>query len=135
MKTNFSKFFVGIALLVFALGLMSLTLGPDPWVVPDKYKTMKNPAKADDASKAAGKALFLKNCASCHGKMGLGDGPKSKTLAAPTGDMAVAAFQSQSDGEIFYKTKFGKGDMPKYDKKIPDEDIWALVNFMRTLKK
>jgi len=25
--------------------------------------------------------------------------------------------------------------MPKFDKKIPDEDIWSMVNYMRTFKK
>jgi mono/diheme cytochrome c family protein len=135
MKTNYRKILAGFVIVVFALGLMSLTLGQDPWTVPDKYKTMKNPVKSDDASKATGKALYNKNCASCHGKTGLGDGPKAKTLATPSGDMSGSAYQSQTDGEHFYKTKMGRGDMPKYDKKIPDEDIWAIVNYMRTFKK
>lgn len=135
MKTNYRKILAGLVILVFVLGLMSLTIQQDNWVVPEKYKTMKNPVKNDAASQATGKSLYLKNCASCHGKTGMGDGPKSKTLSTSSGDMSGKVYQSQSDGEHFYKTKFGKGDMPKYDKKIPDEDIWAIVNYMRTFKK
>ena len=44
-------------------------------------------------------------------------------------------FNGQSDGELFYKTKIGRGEMPKYEGKIGDDDIWFMVNFMRSLKK
>jgi mono/diheme cytochrome c family protein len=135
MKTSNGKLIAGFVLVLFTVSLLSVAFGQDKWAAPDKYKTMKNPAKSDDATKAAGKALYNKNCASCHGKTGLGDGPKAKTLSESAGDMSGAGFQGQTDGEHFYKTKFGKGDMPKYDKKIPDEDIWAIVVYMRTFKK
>jgi mono/diheme cytochrome c family protein len=135
MKTNNTKAYAVALMVLFSLGLMSLTLNQDPWVVPEKYKSMKNPVKSDNTSINIGKTLYIKNCVSCHGKTGLGDGPKAKTLETGTGDMSAGAFQAQSDGEHFYKTKFGRGDMPKYDKKIPDEDIWAVVNYMRTFKK
>ncbi|NJO68972.1 MAG: c-type cytochrome [Bacteroidetes bacterium] len=108
---------------------------PKPWEVPANYKTMKNPVKSTPESIASGKALYNQHCASCHGKKGLGDGPKARTLDTPSGDMSGTAYQGQTDGEHFYKTKFGRGDMPKYDKKISDEDMWSMVNYMRTFKK
>jgi mono/diheme cytochrome c family protein len=106
-----------------------------PWVIDAKYKAMKNPVKADAASIAAGKELWNKNCASCHGKTGLGDGVKARTLETPAGDFSIPAYQSQTDGELFGKTKVGRDEMPKYDGKIPDEDIWHMVNYSRTFKK
>jgi hypothetical protein len=37
---------------------------------------------------------------------------------------------------MFYKITEGRDDMPSFKKKIPEaEERWALVNFMRTLKK
>jgi mono/diheme cytochrome c family protein len=134
MKTRYGKFMSSIFIIIF-LASFSVAYAQDTWKVPEKYKTMKNPVKSDDPNKAAGKALYLKNCASCHGKTGLGDGTKAKTLSGTIGDMSGTEFQSQTDGEHFYKTKIGKGDMPKYDKKIPDEDIWTIVIYMRTFKK
>jgi len=110
---------------------------PGPWETPAKYKTMKNPVKATDAEALAnGKALYAKHCKSCHGSKGLGDGAKSATLKTLTGDFSGKDFQSFTDGEIFYKTTFGRDEMPAYDKKITDEnDRWALVNYIRTFKK
>jgi len=123
-------------LLVFALSLMSLlSYQQKPWVIDAKYKTMKNPVKADAASIAAGKTLWDKNCAMCHGKTGLGDGPKARTLDTPSGDFTKATYQSQTDGELFGKTKLGRDEMPKYDGKLTDEDIWHMVNYSRTFKK
>lgn len=131
------KFFAGIAGVVVALVFLMSFIGAQqkPWDVPANYKTMKNPVKSDAASIENGKALYTQNCASCHGKKGLGDGPKARNLEASAGDMSAAAYQSMTDGEQFYKTKFGRGEMPKYDKKIADNDIWAIINYMRTFKK
>jgi mono/diheme cytochrome c family protein len=104
-----------------------------PWPVPDKDKSMKAPGKADLAT---GKELWAKHCKSCHGSKGLGDGPKAATLKTNPGDFSSAAFQASTDGEIFFRTDKGRDEMPAYEKKIPDaNDRWALVAFMRTLKK
>jgi mono/diheme cytochrome c family protein len=104
-----------------------------PWPVPDKDKAMKAPAKADVAT---GKDLWAKHCKSCHGSKGLGDGPKAASLKTESGDFSSAAFQAGTDGELFYRTNKGRDEMPGYEKKIPDaNDRWALVAFMRTMKK
>jgi mono/diheme cytochrome c family protein len=113
----------------------SLVAQPKPWVVPANFKTMKNPVATGDASTKAGQALYTKNCASCHGKAGLGDGVKARSLKQFPGDFSKADYQKQSDGDQFYKTKFGRDEMPKYDGKLSDDDIWNIVNYMRTLKK
>ncbi|RPI45433.1 MAG: cytochrome c, partial [Bacteroidetes bacterium] len=97
---------------------------PEPWPVPAEFKNMKNPVANDAQSVKMGDMLYKKNCASCHGKAGLGDGVKARTLETSAGDFSGEAFQKQTDGELFYKSKFGRGDMPSYEGKVPDEDIW-----------
>lgn len=102
-----------------------------PWVVPANYKTMKNPVKLD---KTAAAALYSTHCKSCHGKEGLGDGTKAAQLKTKCGDFSSAAFQKQTDGELFYKTLEGRDEMPSFKKKLPDtDDIWQLVAYMRTM--
>jgi mono/diheme cytochrome c family protein len=132
---NFRSILAASMLVVFALALMSSNPPQKPWDVPAKYKAMKNPKSSSATSTAAGKELWNKNCASCHGKTGLGDGPKARTLETYSVNFTKATFQAQTDGEIFYKTKFGRGEMPKYEGKIGDDDIWLMVDFMRSLKK
>ncbi len=113
----------------------TLVAQPKPWVVPANFKTMKNPVATSDASTKAGLALYSKTCAACHGKTGLGDGPKAKSLKTTPTNFTKAESQAQTDGEHFYKTKTGRGDMPKYEGKLSDDDIWNIVNYLRTLKK
>ncbi|MDP2946570.1 MAG: cytochrome c [Nanoarchaeota archaeon] len=131
MKTT-KLFFISAAVLMISATLVAQS---KPWIVPANFKSMKNPVAVGDASTKAGLALYTKNCASCHGKAGLGDGVKARALKTSSGDFSKAEYQDQSDGDHFYKTKFGRGEMPKYEGKLSDDDIWNLVNFMRTFKK
>ena len=107
-----------------------------PWAVPDKAAKTANAVKTSAASVSEGKALWTQHCSSCHGKAGLGDGNKAAQLKTAPPDFSKAVVQSQSDGSLFYKVSEGRDDMPSFKKKLPDaEDVWNLVNFMRTLKK
>lgn len=128
-----------IAALITGFIATSFTLKPleqnKPWPVPEASKNKKNPVKADAQTLATGKALWSKHCKSCHGAKGLGDGSKAAQLDTEAGNFSKPATQSQSDGSLFYKTSEGRDDMPAFKKKVPDEDDrWALVNFIRTLK-
>lgn len=123
--------YLGLALVTFVM--FSFKGYQEKWVVPEKNQKMENPTKADKENIAIGKQLYDKNCKSCHGKEGLGDGPKAGELETPAGDFSVKEFQSQSDGTIFYKITNGRGDMPEFTKKIPsEEDRWILVHYLRT---
>jgi mono/diheme cytochrome c family protein len=134
MKTLKQILFIAV-LLMFGISVTAVAQKAKPWEVPAKFKTMKNPVKSDEASINAGKILYNKNCASCHGKAGLGDGPKARGLETFPGDFSKAEYQNQTDADQFYKTKFGRGEMPKYDGKIEDDGMWQIVNYMRTFKK
>ena len=131
MKT-LKLFLVSAAVLLISAVLVAQV---KPWVVPANFKSMKNPIATSEASVKAGQATYIKICAACHGKTGLGDGPKAKSLKTAPTNFTKAESQNQTDGEHFYKTKTGRGDMPKYEGKLSDDDIWNVVNFVRTLKK
>jgi mono/diheme cytochrome c family protein len=106
-----------------------------PWTVPDADKNKVNLIKPEASSISDGKTLWVKHCQSCHGKSGHGDGPKAAQLKTEPGDFSKADTQSQTDGSLFYKISKGRDDMPGFKKKIPEnDDIWSLVNYMRTLK-
>jgi len=138
MKSRFFKTTISLTALLMLVAAISgfNYLQKKPWNVPDAAKSKKNPIAADAASVAAGKALWATHCKSCHGTKGLGDGSKAAQLKTEPGDFSAAAVQSQTDGSIFYKTSEGRDDMPSFQKKIADaDDIWNLVNFIRTLKK
>lgn len=122
-----------ITLSIIGITFLSFNSIQEDWVVPDKYVNMTNPTDAEEDIKI-GKSLYSKHCKSCHGKEGYGDGTKADEVEGELGDFSTEEFQAQTDGTLFYKSYFGRDDMPNYEKKIPDEeDMWLVVNYMRTL--
>lgn len=91
--------------------IMSVAIGysQTKWEVPAKFKTMKSSVNLKDQSVINnGKDLWAKNCKSCHGSKGMGDGPKAAMLKTNPGNFTSKEFKSQTDGEIYYKTFYGK---------------------------
>ena len=125
-----------LLIVVFITTASFTLLQTKPWNVPADKAKIVNPVKSNAGSIATAKTFRSQHCASCHGKTGLGDGTKAAQLDTTPPDFSKAATQGQSDGSLFYKTAEGRDDMPGFKKKIPDqEDIWSLVNYMRTFKK
>jgi len=134
MKT-FSKFLL-VAIGISFAAFTTRTQQKEPWPVPDKYLKMANPVKSNGESLNTGKELYVQHCQSCHGKKGLGDGTKAASLKTEPGDFSKTEFQTETDGALFYKIAEGRKDMPSFKKKIPDQDdIWSVVNYIRTMKK
>ena len=111
-------------------------LAQNPGGNPDA-RTMKNPVPPTAASVTAGAAAFKKYCSFCHGAGAKGDGkltPKGMTMPADLTDEKWD--RGSTDGEIFTVIMEGAG--PKFEMKgvkgkIPDRDVWQIVNFLRSL--
>jgi mono/diheme cytochrome c family protein len=102
---------------------------------PDAAK-MKNPVAATPASIAAGKKLYDGQCASCHGVSGKGDGKAGALLKPLPSDLTDADWKhGQTDGEIFTVIRDGarQTGMRAYGSRIPANDLWNLVNYVRSL--
>ncbi len=125
-----------LVLFIIAFGVMAfVTTQGQKMVVPSEYKTKVNPFKDDASLNMVGLRTYNRHCVSCHGKKGLGDGVMSKTLKTSPGNFTTAEFQKYTDGEIYYLSIFGFGERPDFTKLIPsEEDRWAVVNYVRTLK-
>lgn len=91
-------------------------------------------ARAADA-----KSLWSANCTQCHGASGKGDTKMGQTLGAM--DLTNASKQASfSDAQATEAIKNGvkqngKTTMKAFGGKLSDEDIKALVAYVRTLKK
>ena len=138
MKLNGKSLLLSAALVIFSIFLISSAMNTQqakPWVVPAKYKNMKNPTKADKENLAIGKSLYNKHCKSCHGSKGKGDGPKAMNLKTEMRKLASPEVKAQKPGEIYYKSFIGRDEMPNYEKKIPEvEDRWFILNYITTFK-
>ena len=127
-----NKLSILIVIFSVSLALFSFKITQEEWVVPAKYENMKNPTDPS-ADLETGKELYKKHCKSCHGVEGYGDGPKAEDLEGDLGDFSSAEFHSQSDGAIFYKSYIGKDDMPSFEKKMSENEMWIVINYIKTL--
>ena len=98
---------------------------------------IKNPVAADPDSIAAGKALYAKNCAPCHGVNGTGG--SGNDLIGPAPDLTDAEWQhGGTDGEIFTNIKDGIPpdlSMGPWGDRLKETDIWNVVNFLKSIAK
>ena len=129
---------------VVFLALLSLALAsqaqkdqakPAEYKIPPEAAAKVNPVKPTAESLAKGKKMYGIDCAMCHGKDGDGKGdmgPDFKTIPDFTNPDAL---KNRTDGELFYVTRNGKGDMPPEDNRAKDDDIWNMVNYVKAFAK
>jgi cbb3-type cytochrome c oxidase subunit III len=95
-----------------------------------------NPVQADAASVAAGRKLFMSNCASCHGETGQGDGRAGKQLNPPPANLTDATWlHGSTDGEIFVVIRDGVKDtgMKAFASRMTAHQMWDVVNYLRSI--
>jgi mono/diheme cytochrome c family protein len=93
-----------------------------------------NPVKATPESIASGKKIYRYDCALCHGDDGNGKGDASKEMKIP--DLTdPAALKDRTDGELFYRIKTGHGDMPPEGTRVKSDQMWDMVNYVRSLAR
>ena len=81
---------------------------------------------------AAGKAIFAKRCAACHGPTGEGKAEIAKMLKVEMRHLGSKEVQAQTDAEFRKIIREGKGQM-KPVKDVSDQDLSNLVAYLRTL--
>jgi copper transport protein len=95
-----------------------------------------NPVPPNTESVAAGRALFMENCALCHGDTGKGDGILGLTLNPRPADLTQHAIAGiHTDAQLFewISNGFPGSSMPPFKASLSDTDRWHLVNFIRSL--
>jgi mono/diheme cytochrome c family protein len=105
--------------------------------VPAAYKAKANPLKADAATVARGRALYVKYCAKCHGATGKGDGEHGAYYDPPPSDLtALAGWRGFTDAYIYWAIAegapaIGKTGMPPLKDQLKANDLWAIVIFVQ----
>ena len=77
--------------------------------------------------------VYLDKCANCHSRDGSGQTVRGKRLKLR--DLRSADVQKQTDAQLIELLSKGKGDMPGYQKDLGDEQIKAMVAYLREMGK
>jgi len=99
----------------------------------EEARKLKSPVPFTKESIAQGRTLFARNCTACHGN----DGKAQVDVVANATDLTDPKVwgSGTSEGEIFRSIRDGAGDtMPPFKSQLRgEEDMWHLVNFIRSL--
>jgi mono/diheme cytochrome c family protein len=122
--------------LLFTSALM-LPLGLAAYGPPqDGAAALKNPVPVDATTLAEGKQLFTKNCASCHGPLGKGDGKAGAVLTEPPAVLSDATWaHGSTEAEIFTVIRDGVKGTPMrgFAGRMTTKELWTVLNYMRAL--
>ncbi len=95
-----------------------------------------NPVKPTPASIAAGKKAYAVDCAMCHGKAGEGDGDLATDMKLKLKDYRdPESLKGMTDGEIYTIIEKGKGQMSGEEGRMKANQIWDVVNYVKSLPK
>lgn len=98
---------------------------------------IKNPVMTDDASILKGGVQYTKHCAVCHGEKADGNGPSADGFDVEPWSFVDGTIDDVSDGFLFQQIKNGGTwfEMPPFTLGMKDEEIWSVINYLRSLKK
>jgi len=136
LKRSWLKMVLAVpALLLFAyiLGAQAPPAKPDDKTPPPEAAQKANPVKPTPEGLAKAKKLYAIDCAMCHGDSG--DGKNDMDMKNVPDFTNADAQKAHTDGEWFYIIRHGKGDMPPEGDRAKDDDVWNLVNYIRTFAK
>lgn len=109
---------------------------PSYSAIPVEAAKQQNPVKSSPESLARAKKWWTMDCEMCHGKAGDGKGDTAKDMKLNMVDFTNPnTLKSRTDGELFYIIKNGHNDMPAEGPRVKTEEVWDLVNYIRTFNK
>jgi len=92
-----------------------------------------NPTPPTPQSISRGRRLFVQDCAACHGAEGRGDGPAAARLTKRPKDLTrIARPPIFPDGVVAYRIANGGEVMPAWKGALSADDIWDLINYIRS---
>ncbi|MBW2459551.1 MAG: cytochrome c [Deltaproteobacteria bacterium] len=97
-------------------------------------RRVKTPLQPSEAVVAQGKFVFENVCIVCHGPQGAGDGEVAKLFPKPP-SLMTQRVRDWPDGRMFHVPMRGQGSMPSYAKQLSQEEMWAVMHYIRSLQK
>jgi mono/diheme cytochrome c family protein len=88
------------------------------------------------ASIEQGKKLYATDCSMCHGSDGKTPTDTGRWMYPRAADLTLPQVQGYADRELFWVIKNGirLSGMPAFGRVESDENIWNLVNYVKTLR-
>ena len=100
------------------------------------YADQSNPLEPGPETLGEGEKLYKRNCASCHGTAGRGNGDAAPALdPAPTNIAAFSKMPMASDAYLYWTIAEGGAPvgsaMPSFRESLEEDEIWRIIVYLR----
>ena len=104
--------------------------------VAPPIETVTNPMEGDADSINRGKALYDRNCTTCHGLSGNGQGPAAHGIGTYPRELYVwNNAPTSADGYLYWFITNGRNEMPPWGLVLSENERWDLINYIKTMTK
>ncbi len=102
---------------------------------PASAKKLKNPLTASETNIEAGRDLFNRDCASCHGEDGKGKTNVAQAMKVKPSDLTGHGMHGITDGEIYWVITNGikASGMPALGTRTQPDERWQMALYVRHL--
>ncbi len=107
------------------------------WGIPAPYADMTSPLVHRPDQLDRGAAVYARNCLSCHGKEGVGDGPAGHKLSPPPGNLVWLSDIPHKQWDAYMYWAIAEGGvplgtaMPAFKEVLSQDDIWAVTAYIQ----
>jgi len=122
------KTWTPLLVMFLVMPMICLANADGSWLkkVPQADRERPNPSRSDPAAVAAGRNLFMNNCAKCHGQNAEGKSNRPS--------LRSKRVETATDGELAWLIKNGEAfkGMPGWGA-LPEPERWQIISFIRSL--
>lgn len=120
-----------IMYLFISVFLVGTAVMAHEWMAPAEEGTRANPIIMEKTSVERGRNIYISDCAACHGENSEGMVPEKTGLQMATPNLKKRLV-THTDGDFFWKIQNGRGEMPSFQDVLSDQEIWDVINYLRS---
>jgi copper transport protein len=124
---------MGSGLAAFAVGW--ILMFSTQWGDPGAADAVTNPFPPTAESLETGRQVYQEHCLVCHGTGGRGDGPAAAGLDPPPLDLVIhVPLHFDRTNFAFIRDGIPNTAMPPFDNTLTNEEIWHVLNYIKSLE-
>lgn len=129
---------LGAAIVAWPIGVLAGEFKTP--IAPEEFQKMANPVPPNAEVVKEAPSVYESKCSKCHGDRGDGKGSATKGLdVKPRNYTNRSVMEKIPDGQLFWIIANGSDpeatEMGAYKKKLSEEQMWALVHYIRTFMR
>lgn len=131
---NINQWLKIVSFILFFMLLNERIVSAHEWMAPKIAAQLQNPVPFTHASIDKGNKIFEQMCAHCHGLNAQGKSGKSIGLKENPPNLPKR-LKTHSAGDIHWKIKNGREEMPSFKDDLSDDEIWDIVNYISSIDR